>query len=96
MAQSHREEVGAELVNIRYVRTFENIFTYAGGPGHEIVLMYEADFADASFYECGEIVAERHKDEPIRASWKAVGFFREAGAPLYPSGLLEILGDEGG
>lgn len=91
VAREFREEIGTELVNIRYLRMFENIFTYAGEPGHEMILMHEADFADESFYECGEIVTELHKDEPIRASWKEIRFFEEGKAPLYPEGLLELL-----
>ena len=38
-----REEIGAELVNIRPLGALENLFTYNGGAGHEIILLFEAD-----------------------------------------------------
>ncbi|MEO5951958.1 MAG: NUDIX domain-containing protein, partial [Chloroflexia bacterium] len=43
-----REETGLELTNVLYLGICENIFTYLGEPGHEIVLLYEANFADPS------------------------------------------------
>lgn len=37
------EEFGFAPQNIEYVTTVENIFTFNGHPGHEIVLVYKAD-----------------------------------------------------
>jgi len=45
------EEVGAKIKNLTYIGMIENIFEYDGKPGHEIVLVYEADFADSLLYE---------------------------------------------
>lgn len=36
------EELGFEPANIKYLTTIENIFTFNGRKGHEIVLVYEA------------------------------------------------------
>jgi NADH pyrophosphatase NudC (nudix superfamily) len=91
VAREFMEEIGAGLVNIRYLRTFESVFTHGGRAGHEIILMHEGDFADSSFYECGEIVSELNKNDPIRASWTSLEFFEQGKAPLYPEGLLELL-----
>lgn len=91
VAREFMEEIGAALANIRYLRTFENIFTYAGRPGHEIVLMFEADFEDRSFYKKQEVTSELDKDEPIHACWLNIEFFVTGKAPLYPDGLLESL-----
>jgi hypothetical protein len=71
----------------------ENIFTFEGTPGHDIFLVFEAEFVDASFYELDTIEVELHKGEPIKASWKPVAFFRRGEAPLYPEGLLDLLED---
>ncbi len=40
------EEFGIEPINIRYLTTVENIFTFNGHQGHEIVLVYEADLPE--------------------------------------------------
>lgn len=40
------EELGFEPINIKYSQTVENIFTFNGHKGHEIVLVYEAELPD--------------------------------------------------
>ncbi len=45
-----REEIGADLVNLRYVAALENIFVLEGHPGHEIVLVYEGDLPSCKFW----------------------------------------------
>ncbi len=89
-----REEIGAEVTNLRYLGTLENIFTYNGQPGHEIVLIYDGEFVDTSIYE-REVVMGHEDDEAfygdIQAVWKSLDFFRWGEAPLYPTGLLKML-----
>lgn len=46
-----REELHVELGDVRYLGTLENLFVYDGRQGHEIVLVYEAMFADKSDYD---------------------------------------------
>src|SRR4051812_39751407 len=48
------EELGTEIENVRKLGVLENIFTFNGKPGHEIVYLYEADFSDARFYDADE------------------------------------------
>ncbi len=43
-----REELGAEVTDIRYLGMIENIFSHLGKQGHEIVLLYAARLADPS------------------------------------------------
>ena len=38
-----QEEVGFVALNVQFVSAFENLFTYNGKQGHEIVLMYEGE-----------------------------------------------------
>ncbi len=45
-----REEIGAEIENVRYLATLENLFERDGQPGHQIVFVFDADFADRSHY----------------------------------------------
>jgi 8-oxo-dGTP pyrophosphatase MutT (NUDIX family) len=89
-----REEIGAEVANLRYLGTLENIFTYNGKPGHEIVLVYDGEFVDNSLYE-REVVMGNEADEDtfgaMKVVWRSRDFFRRGAAPLYPTGLLELL-----
>jgi NADH pyrophosphatase NudC (nudix superfamily) len=79
------EEIGEELRNVRYLGTLENIFTYQGEMGHEIVLVY------ASLYQ-----RERLKGDELghqfEAVWVSLEALREGQPPIYPDGLLELLG----
>ncbi len=94
VAREVREEIGSEVTNLRYLGTLESIFSYNGQPGHEIVLVYDGEFVDAALYE-RKIVIGHEDDEAldgdIRAVWKSLAFFERGEAPLYPTGLLELL-----
>lgn len=83
-----REELGAELENVRYLCTLENVFTLEGRTGHEIVQVYEADFIDESWYR---VESARVQVGPELALWKPLGAFAGEEARLVPEGLLEIL-----
>lgn len=45
-----REELGAEIEQLEWLGTLENIFTLEGELGHEIVLIYDAKFGDRTLY----------------------------------------------
>lgn len=92
VAREIREEIGAEVRpgSLRYLGTLENIFVYEGLPGHEIVLVYDGELADAALYKQGEIRAQEDDGVPFRALWKSLAEFGP-GAPLYPDGLKELL-----
>lgn len=87
------EEIHAAVTNLRYLGTLENIFTYNGQPGHEIVLVYDGELLDATLY--GREAVEGWEDDDhllFVARWKSLDEFRGAGAPpLYPAGLLALL-----
>jgi 8-oxo-dGTP pyrophosphatase MutT (NUDIX family) len=86
-----REEIGAELRDISYLGTLENVFIYERRRGHELVLVYEATLADAAIYTAEELVAQEDNGARFKVVWKPLSFFHSGAAPLYPSGLLELL-----
>lgn len=85
-----REELGAEVVNLRKLGTLENLFIYNGEPGHELVVIYDGEFADASLYDRPFLPGEESNGEPFQARWRALGSF-SAELPLYPDGLAALL-----
>ena len=91
LAREIQEELGKEISDLRYLGTLENLFTYEGQQGHEIVLVYDGAFADQSIYEQESITGREDDDTSFTAVWKALADFQEGGTPLYPDGLLELL-----
>ena len=85
------EEIHAEVADLHFLGLLENVFVYEAEKGHEIVIVYDGRFVDRSFYQKTII----HGDEsgaPFRAVWMN---WRESGAgkpPIYPTGLVELLG----
>lgn len=91
VVREFREEIDAEIVNLRYLQTLESIFTFNGSPGHQIVFVYEGDFADESFYRRDLVIGQEDSGERFRAVWRSITDFRDGELPLYPDGLLELL-----
>jgi len=87
LRREFREELGVELVDVRYTATTENIFVCDGQRGHEIILLYEATLADPSLYE-QETLEVHEESEIVPARWMPLREFQEGGPPLYPDGLL--------
>jgi 8-oxo-dGTP pyrophosphatase MutT (NUDIX family) len=85
-----REEMGAEIKDLIYLGAMENIFTYNGRPGHEIVLLYQGKFVDPQLYE-RESVKCRENGEEFLSKWKSIADFKVGKAILYPEGLLDFL-----
>ncbi len=91
MAREIREEIGAEVTNVRYLGLSENIFTCNGEDGHEIVLLYEAELIDRSLYEQDEFEVVEPGGTTFRALWKPLADFADGRTPLYPDGLFDLL-----
>jgi len=86
------EEIGAEVGELKYLGTFENIFVFNRIPGHEIVLVYDGVLKDSRLYEQAEIVGhEADINKPFKVVWKRISEFVEEKSTLYPSGLLELM-----
>jgi ADP-ribose pyrophosphatase YjhB (NUDIX family) len=85
-----QEELHAEVTDLRLVATFENIFTYLGQPGHELIWLFEGRFADVSMYEKDVLIATEGEAR-FEVHWVQTNAFDPEKAPLYPEGLLEML-----
>ncbi|MBI4731222.1 MAG: NUDIX domain-containing protein [Chloroflexi bacterium] len=85
-----REEIRADLLEVRYLGMLENIFTYEGRRGHEIVLVYDGQLSDRSLYE-NDVISGDELGTPFKAVWKRLDEFGPGKPPVYPDGLLELL-----
>lgn len=92
LARELREEIGAEITDLRYLGTLENIFTFNGEPRHEIVLVYDGAFVDRSLY-AREVVqgCEPKLQQTFNVVWKPLADLRTNRPPLYPDGLYDLL-----
>ena len=88
----HREEIGAEVKDLVYLGTLENIFTFNGEPGHEIVQVYDGVLVESGLYE--QAVISGHEADvnlSMKVIWKYLDEFGRGKSILYPEGLLEML-----
>ncbi len=95
MRRELREELGAEVRDLRYLGTLENVFTYDGQVGHEIVMVYDGVFADPTLYDRPVLEGLDDGATVLRLVWLSLAGCRRPDAPpLYPTGLLELLDED--
>lgn len=83
-----KEEINAEIKNVKYLGLIENVFNYEGKHMHEIVLLYKADFKDKSIYKSDEIkiLDSRHPQKVYWLDKKKV-----LKSKFYPEKLREFI-----
>jgi 8-oxo-dGTP pyrophosphatase MutT (NUDIX family) len=87
-----KEEISAEVCELKYLGTVENVYVFNGTPGHEIIQIYDGVLKDAELYELPEIIGrEMDIDTTFRAVWKPIDEFGAGKSILYPTGLQELL-----
>jgi 8-oxo-dGTP pyrophosphatase MutT (NUDIX family) len=87
------EELNVEVDrdSLEYLGALENIFTFNGTPGHEIVLVHDGKLKEVTLYDQDAIMGKESNGEEHRAIWKKLDEFGEGKSILYPNGLLELL-----
>lgn len=90
LKREFQEELATDLKNIQYVTTVENLFTFEGKNGHQIIIIYRADLANKSLYqEDGIPIMDTKKKH--KAFWKDISEFKEGKTILYPNGILKFI-----
>ncbi len=83
-----QEEVGVVLDDPQFLAVVENVFEYAGAPGHEVVFVYTATMPQPSpIPPEGGLIDDN--GIAVWAVWRPVQ--DEGWCPLYPEGLSEHL-----
>jgi 8-oxo-dGTP pyrophosphatase MutT (NUDIX family) len=87
------EEVNVEVDqdSLRYLGAVENIFTFNGSPGLEIVLIYDGALKEPGLYDQVAILGKEANGEEVHATWKSIDEFEERKSILYPTGLAQML-----
>ena len=87
-----REEIQAEIKDIKFLTMFENIFMYERKMGHEIVLVFDATLVDNILYGKTLIVQEDDENQTkFNAYWKSLEEIKQENRPLYPDGLYSFI-----
>jgi len=86
-----REELDAEITDLKYLGTVENIFIHNGEKGHEIVIIYKGKFSDSEMYEKNCFDVYDDGNFCWKALWKPLPDFLDKGHRLYPDGLMELI-----
>ena len=88
------EELGAEVERLELVGVLENIFTYEGSRGHEVVFVYDAEFVDKSQYEMDEIQGyETEIGAGFVARWRTPEEINRDNVRLVPETLNDLLAE---
>ena len=85
------EELRATLLEPRLLGVLENVFTYDGEPGHEVVFVYAGRLAE------GDVVPPEggwfeDNGEPMWVEWRRCDAADDDGLPLYPDGVGNLIG----
>jgi len=86
-----REELGAEIKNPVLLGVLENLFTFNGRPGHEIVFVYDAELDQPALYSVDRFKAQESTGEAFNAIWLGVEAIGPDTPPVYPDGLIAFL-----
>lgn len=87
LKREFQEEIQAELTNIKYITCIESIFQFNGNPGHELIQLYQCDFADPKFYQLESLVFAEGKREKT-ALWLPIERFKSGELRLVPDNFL--------
>jgi 8-oxo-dGTP pyrophosphatase MutT (NUDIX family) len=91
LEREFQEEIQAELTNIRYLNCIENLFTFDGRQGHEIIQLYQCDFADPQFYQIESLTFSETPERKHRALWIDIAKFKSGELRLVPEVFFDYL-----
>lgn len=92
LQREFQEEIQAELINIKYRDCIESLFDFNGKPHHEIIFLYQCDFADPQFYQLEQLsFSEKHRTKI--ALWMPIQRFKSGELRLVPDNFLKYCED---
>ncbi|MBW4559925.1 MAG: NUDIX domain-containing protein [Mojavia pulchra JT2-VF2] len=91
LEREFQEEIQAELTNIRYLGCIENLFMFNGRQGHEVIQLYQCDFADPKFYQLESLIFSESANHKHRALWIDIYRFKSSELRLVPEIFFDYL-----
>ncbi|QKQ72534.1 NUDIX hydrolase [Nostoc sp. TCL240-02] len=91
LKREFQEEIQAELTSIKYLGCIENLFTFNGRQGHEIIQLYQCDFVDSKFYQLESLIFSESQHHKHKALWIDISRFKSDELRLVPKVFFEYL-----
>ncbi|MBD2244336.1 NUDIX hydrolase [Nostoc sp. FACHB-888] len=91
LEREFQEEIQADLTNIKYLGCIENLFTFNGRQGHEIIQLYQCDFVDSKFYQLESLIFSESQTHKHKALWMDISSFKSGKFKLVPEVFFEYL-----
>ena len=88
IVREFKEEIGADIIVRDLLGISENIFTYKGTYGHEIVFIYSIDIPE-KFYKDQYLIQDDSAN--YTAIWVDIDDFKSGSKILYPDDFLKYL-----
>ncbi|MCU4369096.1 NUDIX hydrolase [Acinetobacter courvalinii] len=85
------EEIQLQICKTKLLGVLENLFTFDGQQGHEIVFVYEAEFIDPHIYKQHHIQGCETDGYNYIAQWLSQEQFELDQYPVYPKGIEQWL-----
>ena len=86
-----QEELGLAVRTEEHLGTIENVFSFAGKPGHEIAFVHRVSFVDNLVYERSSFQVADFSRTPTVAVWKSLQEMKAEELNLYPEGVVELV-----
>lgn len=84
------EETTQEIHDPQLLGVLENLFTFDGIQGHEIVFVYQAQFTDLTAYQ-QTLHGYESNNVPLIAEWLSKQQIELSQYPVYPKGIERFL-----
>ena len=89
LAREFAEELGIAITVGARRAVFENIFTYEGKPGHEIVFVHDVAVNASAFY--AQETPQRIDGSASLLCWRTIDDIEKEKVPLYPAGFAALV-----
>ncbi len=84
-----KEELNSELENLEFIKVVENIFSYNGDHGHQIIFLFKGELSDKSLYAKEKIPVIDTKS--YDAVWLPLQDIMDGKIKLYPEFDINLL-----
>lgn len=88
-----QEEFGVSGVVRGFCGVIENIYTYNGEIGHELILVFDVQVNDPEWSKAEVIAGEEDDGTAFTCRWVTFEQARQEGRPVYPDGLEALLAE---
>ncbi len=79
-----KEEINSDLLNLRFLQMVENMFTFEGKPGHEVIFLYTGEISRTElFHKSTFVITEGYTE--VEGMWVLIQEAISGPVPLYPA-----------